>query len=35
MKNPINYEIPKLIYDECCMVSDNNTKLFKKLGPYD
>ena len=35
MKNPIYYEIPKLIYDECFIVSDNNTKLFKKLGPYD
>ena len=35
MKNPITFEIPKLIYDECFMVSDNNTKLFKKLGPYD
>jgi hypothetical protein len=35
MKNPISYEIPRLLYDECFMVSDNNTRLFKKLGPYD
>lgn len=35
MKNPISYELPRLIYDECLLISDNNTRLFKKLGPYD
>jgi hypothetical protein len=35
MKNPITFEIPKLIYDECFILSDNNTKLFKKLGHFD
>lgn len=35
MKNPITFEIPKLIYDECFLLSDNKTKLFKKLGHFD
>jgi len=35
MKNPISFEIPKLIYDECFLLSDNNTRLFKKLGRFD
>lgn len=35
MKNPISFEIPKLIYDECFMLSDNNTKMFRKLGHFD
>jgi hypothetical protein len=35
MKNPISLEVPRLVYDECFLISDNNTRLFKKLGPYD
>lgn len=35
MKNPILFEIPKLIYDECFLISDNQTRLFKKIGKYD
>jgi hypothetical protein len=35
MKNPITFEIPKIIYDECFMITDNNTKLFRKLGTHD
>lgn len=35
MKNPIIFEIPKLIFDECFLLSDNNTKLFKKIGRFD
>lgn len=35
MKNPITFEIPKLIYDECFFLSDNKTKLFKKIGRFD
>jgi hypothetical protein len=35
MKNPITYEIPRLVYDECFLVTDNNTRLFKRLGKYD
>ena len=31
MKNPISYELPKLIYDECFLFSDNQTKLYTKL----
>jgi hypothetical protein len=31
MKNPINFEIPKLIYNECFMVTDNQLTLFKKI----
>ena len=31
MKNPINFEIPKMIYDECFLISDNQTTLFKKM----
>jgi DNA helicase INO80 len=28
--NPISFELPQLIYDECFMISDNNTRLFTK-----
>lgn len=35
MKNPIYLEIPKLIYDECFNISDNNTRLFKKITGYE
>lgn len=31
MRNPISYEIPKMVYDECFIHSDNMTKLFTKL----
>lgn len=31
LKNPINYEIPKLVFDECFLISDNNTHQFTKL----
>lgn len=27
---PIKYEIPKMVFDECFLISDNNTKLFTK-----
>ena len=26
--NPINIEIPSLVYDECFLISDNNTRTF-------
>jgi hypothetical protein len=35
MKNPISFEIPKLIFDECFLISDNNLRTFKKLGSFD
>ncbi len=35
MKNPIIFDVPKLVYDECFLITDNCTRLFKKLGPYD
>lgn len=35
MKNPISFEIPKLIFDECFLITDNNLKTFKKLGNFD
>lgn len=31
MKNPIAFEIPKLVYDECFIVTDNMTTLFRKI----
>ena len=31
MKNPITYEVPKLIFDECMIISDNQNKTFKRL----
>jgi DNA helicase INO80 len=31
-KNPINVIIPKLIYDECFLISDDNTRLFTKYN---
>jgi uncharacterized pyridoxamine 5'-phosphate oxidase family protein len=31
MKNPISFEVPKIVFDECFLVSDNNTRLFRKL----
>ena len=30
-KNPITIDIPQLVYDECFMISDNNTRLFTQL----
>ncbi len=30
-RSPISFEIPKLIYDECFLASDNFTKLFRKI----
>lgn len=27
-QNPISFEFPKMIFDECCIVTDNNTQLF-------
>lgn len=35
MRNPINFEVPKLVYDECFMVTDNQTRLFRKVGRID
>ena len=35
MKNPISFELPRLVFDECFLISDNKTRLFKKLGPFD
>ena len=35
MKNPISFEIPKLMFDECFMVSDNNVRTYRKLGHFD
>jgi hypothetical protein len=35
MKNPISFEQLRLVYDECFLISDDNKRLFKKLGPYD
>jgi hypothetical protein len=29
--SPITFNLPKMIYDECFLVSDNNTKVFSKL----
>ena len=31
MRNPITFEVPKIIYDECFMVTDNMTTLFRKI----
>jgi hypothetical protein len=27
---PIKYELPKMIFDECFLISDNNTNLFSQ-----
>jgi DNA helicase INO80 len=35
MRNPISFEVPKLVYDESFMVTDNQTRLFRKLGRVD
>ena len=35
MKNPISFEVPKLIYDECFFITDNQTRLFRKIGKFD
>lgn len=35
MKNPIKFEVPKLVYDECFLISDNPSRLFRKLGKHD
>ena len=29
--NPISFELPKMIYDECFMISDNNIRTFTKF----
>ena len=31
---PIKYELPKMIFDECFLISDNNTKLFTQQRKY-
>ena len=31
MRNPIEFFMPKIVYDECFIPSDNNTRLYKKL----
>ena len=33
--NPIEVVVPKLIYDECFLVSDNNTRTFTKFTKYE
>ena len=30
--NPIEFTIPKMMFDECFFVSDNNTRLWTKFG---
>jgi DNA helicase INO80 len=35
MKNPISLEVPKLVFDECFLITDNQTRTFKKIGNYD
>ena len=32
--SPITYEFPKTIFDECFLISDNNTKLFTRQVKY-
>jgi len=34
MRNPISFEVPKLVVDECFMVTDNQTRLFRKVGRH-
>ena len=29
--NPIEVFVPKLVYDECFLISDNNTRTFTKF----
>jgi SNF2 family DNA or RNA helicase len=31
MKNPISFEIPKIIFDECFLITDNMTQLFRRV----
>jgi len=30
--NPITFELPKQVYDECFFITDNNTRLFTKYA---
>lgn len=32
--SPITFEMPKLVFDECFLVSDNNTQLFTRQAKY-
>lgn len=32
--SPITYELPKTVYDECFLISDNNTRLFTRQKKY-
>lgn len=34
-KNPISFIVPKMIFDECFLVSDNRTQTFTKLIPNE
>lgn len=29
-ESPISYTLPKMVYDDCFLLSDNNTSLFRK-----
>lgn len=31
---PIKYELPKMIFDECFLISDNNTNLFRQQRKF-
>lgn len=31
---PIKYELPKMIFDECFLISDNNTNLFSQQRKF-
>jgi hypothetical protein len=33
-QNPIVFELPKMVYDECFLISDNNTALFSRQRKY-
>lgn len=30
MQSPITFNLPKMVYDECFLISDNNTNVFSK-----
>lgn len=32
--NPISFELPKMVFDECYMVTDNNTSLFTQFRKF-
>ena len=32
--NPINFEVPKMVYDECFLLTDNNNALFSQQRKY-